>query len=150
MRKTTVFRHSPLPAVLLALSFVASSAPARAQTIVADLSGPARPEPSSTGGQDPSGAGEQYLPNMNQTITPLAAVGSRFVPMNPALADFPAWLAQNAAHCVVSPDGKTLLVLTSGYNRVYYPYGTNANAMNLPDSTEYVFVYDISKGAPGQ
>ncbi len=92
--------------------------------------------------------GRQDLPNMNQAITPLAAPGSRFQPMNPALADFPAWLAQDAAHCVVSPDQKTLAVLTSGYNRVFYPYGTNANAMNLTDSTEYVFFYDISSGAP--
>ena len=79
--------------------------------------------------------GRQELPNMNQVITPLAAPGSRFQPMNPALTDFPAWLAQDAAHCVVSPDQKTLAVLTSGYNRTFYPYGTNANAMNAADST---------------
>ncbi|MBK9966002.1 MAG: hypothetical protein IPP07_14280 [Holophagales bacterium] len=91
--------------------------------------------------------GRQDLPNMNQAITPLAAPGSRFQPMNPGLADFPAWLAQDAAHCVVSPDQKTLAVLTSGYNRVFFPYGTNANAMNTADSTEYVFLYDISSGA---
>lgn len=92
--------------------------------------------------------GRQELPNMNQAITPLAAPGSRFQPMNPALADYPAWLAQDAAHCVVSPDQKTLAVLTSGYNRIFYPNGANANAMDTTDASEYVFIYDISSGAP--
>jgi YVTN family beta-propeller protein len=122
----------PLSAAGLALALVLSGGLAHAESSVPDA----------------ASLGQQELPNMNQTITPLAAMGSRFQPMNPALADFPAWLAQNAAHCVVSPDQKTLLVLTSGFNRVFYPYGTNANAMNLPDSSEYVFVYDISTGAP--
>jgi DNA-binding beta-propeller fold protein YncE len=99
---------------------------------------------------DPASLGRQDLPNMSQTITPLAAVGSRFVPMNPGLADFPAWLAGYAVHSVVSPDQKTLLVLTSGYNRVFYPYGPNAGATNKADSSEYVFIYDISTGAPVQ
>jgi hypothetical protein len=50
----------------------------------------------------------QELPDMNQAITPLAVHASRFQPMNPNLADIPDWLAQDAAHCVVSPDQKTL------------------------------------------
>jgi hypothetical protein len=79
----------------------------------------------------------QVLPNMGQQITPLAPRGSRFVPMNPDLPGNPAWLAGQAVTTVVSPDRKTLLVLTSGYNRVYktaapVPYG--------PDSYEYVFI----------
>ena len=96
---------------------------------------------------NPAALGKLEQPNMIPTITPLAAPGSRFQPMNPDLSDFPAWLAQDAAHCVVSPDGKTLAVLTSGYNRVFIPYGANANAMSQADSSEYVFVYDISGGA---
>jgi DNA-binding beta-propeller fold protein YncE len=87
----------------------------------------------------------QDLPNMGQQITPLAPLGSRFVPMNPDLPDNIAWLAGQAVTTVVSPDHKTLLVLTSGYNRVYNtptprPYG--------PDSKEYVFIYDISTPTP--
>jgi YVTN family beta-propeller protein len=121
----------PLSAAGLGLVLILSAGPAQAQSDVTSL----------------APMGRQDLPNMNQQITPLAAPGSRFQPMNPALADFPAWLAQDAAHCVVSPDEKTLAVLTSGYNRVFYPYGTNANAMNPADSTEYVFIYDISSGA---
>ena len=120
-----------LPAAGLILAALLSPAAARA--------GSAPP--------DAASLGQQALPNMNQTITPLAAPGARFQPMNPNLSDFPAWLAQDAAHCVVSPDGKTLAVLTSGYNRVFTPYGANANVMNTADSSEYVFLYDISGGA---
>ncbi len=61
----------------------------------------------------------QDLPNMGQQITPLAPQGSRFEPMNPDLPDKPDWLAGQAVTTVVSPDHKTLLVLTSGYNRVF-------------------------------
>jgi soluble P-type ATPase len=87
----------------------------------------------------------QDLPNMGQQITPLAPQGSRFDMLNPDLSDRPDWLASQAATSVVSPDRKTMLVLTSGFNRVYslgvpappYPWYT-------PDSNEYVFIYDIS------
>ena len=82
---------------------------------------------------------------MGQQITPLAPQGSRFEPMNPDLPDNPAWLAGQAVTTVVSPDGKTLLVLTSGYNRVYNANGT---PFKLPDSKEYVFIYDISTHTP--
>jgi hypothetical protein len=73
----------------------------------------------------------QNIPNMGQQITPLAAPEARFEALNPDLADLPDWLAGQAVTSVVSPDGKTLLVLTSGYNRVYtgtptapYPWNT--------------------------
>jgi len=91
----------------------------------------------------------QALPNMGQQITPLAPQGSRFMTLNPGLPDRPDWLAGQAVTTTVSPDHNTLLVLTSGYNRVYasgpptppYPwYG--------PDSNEYVFIYDISTQRP--
>ena len=63
----------------------------------------------------------QFLPNMNQQIAPLAPPGSVFQTLNPGLPDKPDWLAGQAVTTVVSPDKKTLLVLTSGYNRVYTP-----------------------------
>ena len=87
----------------------------------------------------------QTLPNLGQQITPLAPPNSRFEPMNPDLPDNPAWLAGQAVTTVVSPDSKTLLVLTSGYNRVYNANGT---PFKLSDSKEYVFIYDISKYTP--
>ncbi len=103
---------------------------------------------SSTGG---GGTGHQALPNMGQHITPLAPQGSKFLNLNPDLPDFPDWLAGHAATTVVSPDKKTLLVLTSGYNRVFRTddvpdmFGTY---FNWPDSQEYVFIYDISTPTP--
>jgi len=93
----------------------------------------------------------QELPNMGQQITPLAPEGSRYENLNPDLPDNPDWLAGHAVTSVVSPDHKTLLVLTSGFNRVYRTdgvpdaYGTY---FNWPDSQEYVFIYDISKKRP--
>ena len=48
----------------------------------------------------------------------------------------------------MSPDGSTLLVLTSGYNRVFTQASDSLTSFYLPDSNEYVFVYDISSGAP--
>jgi YVTN family beta-propeller protein len=98
--------------------------------------------------QVPPNPGHQDLPNMGQQITPLAPQGSRFLPMDPELPDNPAWQAGQAVTTVVSPDQKTLLVLTSGFNRVYNTYGADLGKINIPDSTEYVFIYDISTHTP--
>jgi DNA-binding beta-propeller fold protein YncE len=93
----------------------------------------------------------QSLPNMGKQITPLAIQGSLFENLNPDLADNAAWLAGQAVTSVVSPDKKTMLVLTSGYNRVYRTDGVQdamGTYFNWVDSQEYVFIYDISTGAP--
>jgi hypothetical protein len=90
----------------------------------------------------------QSIPNLDQTITPLAAAGSQLQQLNPDLADNPAWLASQAATTVVSPDGNTLLVLTSGYNRVFDQGSNSLTSFEAADSNEYVFVYDISGGYP--
>jgi YVTN family beta-propeller protein len=90
----------------------------------------------------------QDVPNMNQQITPLAPQGSQFQSLNPELADNPDWLAGQAVTTAVSPDHKTLLILTSGYNRVYTATATAPYPWNGPDSYEYVFVYDISAATP--
>jgi len=90
----------------------------------------------------------QSLSNMGQQITPLALQGSQFGPMDLDLLGNSTWLVGQAVTTVASPDRKTLLILTSGYNRFF-----NTNAANLfgpysPYSTEYVFIYDISAPAP--
>src|SRR5450631_1898537 len=69
--------------------------------------------------QDTANPDSQDLPNMGQRITPLAPPGSRFEPMNPDLTANPSWLAGQAVTTIVSPDGKTLLVLCSGTNVVF-------------------------------
>jgi hypothetical protein len=90
----------------------------------------------------------QFIPNMNQTITPLAPTGSQYQQLNPDLADNPAWLASHAATTALSPDGNTLLVLTTGYNRVFNDQYESLTSYNPLDSNEYIFVYDVSNGAP--
>ena len=77
-------------------------------------------------------------------ITPEAAPGARFTPLNPELPGFPDFLADHAVRTAISPDGKTLLVLTSGYNRLNDENGE----MIEEASNEYVFVYDITEGYP--
>jgi YVTN family beta-propeller protein len=89
--------------------------------------------------------GAELLPT-NQAITPTAARGSTFAPLNPHLADNPSYVVGQAVSTAVSPDGKTLLVLTSGFNLVF-----DANGATIPDqSTEFVFVFDISHRTPVQ
>ncbi|MBN1313951.1 MAG: beta-propeller fold lactonase family protein [Anaerolineales bacterium] len=93
----------------------------------------------------------QSLPNMGQQISPLAPQDSRFETMNPDLSDNPDWLAGQAVTTVVSPDKRTMLVLTSGFNRVYRTDDTPdafGTYFNWPDSQEYVFIYDISTDRP--
>ncbi len=77
-------------------------------------------------------------------ITPLATPGARFELLNPGLRDFPQYVAGQAMSTAVSPDGKTLLILTSGYNRI-----NDENGKPIPEaSQEYVFVYDVSERTP--
>lgn len=89
---------------------------------------------------------QQTIPNSGQQITPTAPTGASFVGLNPGLADNSQYLAGQAVTSVVSPDGKTLLVLTSGYNLLHDPSGHIIPA----DSTQFVFVYDISQHKPLQ
>ena len=96
----------------------------------------------------------QAIPNMAQLITPLETAGSSFQSLdtgmmvtdsfNPQVAPR-EWLAGQGVSTSVSPDGNTLLVLTSGYNRVFQ------GPFPLFDplySSEYVFVFDITNHSP--
>ena len=79
-------------------------------------------------------------------ITPLAADGSTAQVLNPQLPTRPDFIAGEAVTTAVSPDGMTMLVLTSGYNRNY-----GDNGQFIPsESNEYVFVFDISSEQPVQ
>lgn len=92
----------------------------------------------------------QILPNLDRQITPLAPTDASFIPLNPGLSDNPTWLAGQAVTSAVSPNGKTLLVLISGYNLVKYTSGVNEGDVDTPDSTQFVFVFDISQHQPVQ
>src|SRR5579862_1936427 len=87
----------------------------------------------------------ELLPT-GQTITPEAATGAHFQNLNPGLAAFPDHLAGQAVTTAVSHDGKTLLILTSGFNRMAGPDGK----ADPGASNEYVFVFDISGATPRQ
>lgn len=81
-----------------------------------------------------------------QQITPTAADGSVFESLNPHLPDAPAHTVGHALTERLSPDGKTLLILTSGYNLV-----SDAAGNTIPgDSSEWIFVFDVSQATPVQ
>jgi YVTN family beta-propeller protein len=86
------------------------------------------------------------IPNTGQQITPLAPRGSRFTYLNPGLANYPDHVVGQAVTAVASPDGKTLLVLTTGDYGIYTPTGSQDTAA----STDWVFVYDITNPVPVQ
>ena len=79
-----------------------------------------------------------------QVLTPTAAPGAIFQPLNPGLPGEPAFTAGQAAAVALSPNGKTLLILTSGFNRAFGPDGKFV----ADRSNEYVFVYDVSGAVP--
>ena len=81
----------------------------------------------------------QALPT-GQMLTPLAAPGASFAPLRSGIGPFPDYVADGAAAIAASPDGRQLLVLTSGFNRFNRPDG----AIDPAQSGQYVFVYDIS------
>ncbi len=83
------------------------------------------------------------MPN-GQFISPLFPPGARFSTLNPMLADHPHYRAGQAVRTALSPDGNTLLVLTSGYNRLNYSSGTSHGQGEPSASNEYIFVYDVS------
>ena len=87
----------------------------------------------------------EFLPT-GQFVTPTAAPGAIFQPLNPHLRGAEGYTAGQAAAMALSPDGKTLLILTSGYNLVFGDAGTPIPAL----SQEYVFVFDVSGRKPRQ
>ena len=122
----------PFSAVALALALVVSGALAYAQST------------------------PPALPNMGQDLTPQGPngpQGAQLVTLKPGPPLPATWEAGQAVSSVVSPDHKTMLVLTSGFNRYYIsdiqPPPT-VPAWDLPLSNDYVFIYDISTPTPIQ
>ncbi len=80
----------------------------------------------------------RHLPT-GQTLTPLAAPGSRFEPLVAHIGPNPAYVADGAAAIAVSPDGTEMLVMTSGFNR----YNGSDGKVVPAQSGQYIFRYRI-------
>jgi DNA-binding beta-propeller fold protein YncE len=90
-------------------------------------------------------AAPEFTPT-GQFITPTAAPGAIFQQLNPHLPEDPNYTAGQAGSVALSPDGKTLLILTSGFNLYFGTEGKPIPAL----SKEYVFVFDVSGARPVQ
>ena len=87
-------------------------------------------------------SGEPQVLSTGQLITPLFPRESSFQSLNPGLADNPTFTAGQAVQTALSPDKRTLVVLTSGYNTQASP---STGASDPADSNEYVFFFDVSQ-----
>ena len=97
-----------------------------------------------------------------QHISPAAAPGSRVLPLHTDLRSDNNADAANAVTTVLSPDGSTLLILTSGSNNSFYKDDGTPIMWDIPDpatgqptgettsNAEWVFVYDVSGPVPVQ
>jgi YVTN family beta-propeller protein len=77
-------------------------------------------------------------------VTPLAVPGATQLPLNPGLAQYPNFVAGEAVKAVTSPDGTTLAVLTAGHNQLYTQVNVSSTVVDPANSTQYVFIYDVS------
>src|SRR5215469_5600941 len=93
-------------------------------------------------------------------ITPTALDHAVQQVLNPGLTNYPSFVAGEAVKAVVSPDGKTLAILTAGQNSLYFPnvgepsdpgsligkldQGTSTSQLGA--STQFLFLYDVSGG----
>jgi len=95
-------------------------------------------------------SGQPQLLSTGQIVTPLAPPAASYIQLNPGLADNPTYTVGQAVTSVVSPDKNTLLILTTGFNIEFYLTGPLADTGTpIPDdSTEWIFVYDISHTTP--
>ena len=96
--------------------------------------------------EEPNFTSERQVLPTGETISPLGAPGAKIINLNPGLSDFPDFVAGGGITAVLSPDQKTLLVLTSGHNLVSVATGDKKTL--YPD--QYVFVFDTSAEQPQQ
>jgi DNA-binding beta-propeller fold protein YncE len=73
-------------------------------------------------------------------ITPTALDHAVQQILNPGLTNYLNFVAGEAIKAVVSPDGKTLAILTAGMNSLYDASGN----VDTTASTQFLFLYDIS------
>jgi hypothetical protein len=102
---------------------------------VAQIVAPAHAQQPLTNGQP-----QQMQLATGQFITPTAARGSVQQMLNPGLAKYPDFIAGEGVRSQLSPDGKTLAVLTAGFNSLDDASGQT----DIANSTQYIFIYDVS------
>ncbi len=84
----------------------------------------------------------QALPT-GQYLTPLAAPGASFEKLTAHIGPYPDYVADGAAAIAVSPDGREMLVLTSGFNLF-----AGSDSKLVPEqSVQYIFRYRIDARA---
>jgi DNA-binding beta-propeller fold protein YncE len=105
--------------------------------------------------------GPTFIPT-GQTITATAATGSKYQRLATGLRKDGNADADDAVSESLSPDGKTLLVLTSGFNNSFYHQGpgyvpflfaqldptTGQPSSTMLNQAEWVFVYNVTSGTP--
>jgi YVTN family beta-propeller protein len=77
-------------------------------------------------------------------LTADAAPGSTLTLLDPHVPAAPELRAGNPTAAALSPDGRTLVVLTSGFNLTYDERGKEMSE----GSQQWAFVYDVTAGAP--
>jgi YVTN family beta-propeller protein len=90
-------------------------------------------------------SGNQMLPT-GESISPLSAPGAKIQDLDPGWVDLPDFLAGGGITTVLSPDSKTLLVLTSGHNLV----SSTAGNKKAASADQYIFVFDAAGEQPQQ
>jgi DNA-binding beta-propeller fold protein YncE len=86
--------------------------------------------------------GNMELLATGQFISPMAIPGAVQQLLNPQLSAKPTQVVSGAIKSQLSPDGNTLAVITAGYNTIYT--GSNNSTLDNADSTQYIFIYDVS------
>jgi DNA-binding beta-propeller fold protein YncE len=109
------------------------------------LQGQALPSPtgpaSATANAQPDGDHNQKSPTPTGLyISPMVLDNAVQQDLNPGLTKYPDFVAGQAEKAVVSPDAKTLAILTAGMNSLYDPTGV----VDTAASTQFLFLYDIS------
>ncbi|GAC1340646.1 MAG: alkaline phosphatase family protein [Acetobacteraceae bacterium] len=79
-----------------------------------------------------------------QYITPTVPTGAVQQPLNPGLPAYPNFVAGMAVKSQLSPDGTTLAIICAGQNSLYRPDATTGAAVDVPNSTQYIFLYDVA------
>ena len=93
------------------------------------LAGPALGQPYPEGQPLPTG----------QRLTPTAVPGARFDPLTVGIGPNPAYVADGAAAIALSPNGREMLVLTSGFNR----FNGADGKIDPTQSVQYVLRYRL-------